>query len=202
MEGIRMSLIIRPMLTLVALALLSMPAIIISCAGSSAHRITSPSGTTTTYILVRHAEKESNDVASPLTEKGRARARALIDAVVPLGVTAIYCTQTRRNMETVEPLSEHLGIEVQTLYKGGPMNAGYLADHFIQDSLARHSGGVILWVGNTSALGDWADNLHQIYLRLGGTGQGPRAYDDLFIMIVDDKGRVDIQRRHYGDPVL
>lgn len=196
-----MNPIIRPIKALFALALLCIPAFVISCTGPSAHRITSPSGTTTTYILVRHAEKESNDVASPLTEKGRERARALIDAVVPLCVTAIYGTQTKRNMETVQPLSEHLGIEVQTLYRGGPMNAGYLADHFIQDSLARHSGGVILWVGNTSALGDWADNLHQIYLRLGGTGQGPRAYDDLFIMVVDDKGRVDIQKQNYGDPV-
>lgn len=196
-----MNPIIRPIKALFALALLCILAFVISCTGPSAHRITSPSGTTTTYILVRHAEKESNDVASPLTEKGRERARALIDAVVPLCVTAIYGTQTKRNMETVQPLSEHLGIEVQTLYRGGPMNAGYLADHFIQDSLARHSGGVILWVGNTSALGDWADNLHQIYLRLGGTGQGPRAYDDLFIMVVDDKGRVDIQKQNYGDPV-
>ena len=71
MEGIRMNQIIHPIKIMVALALLCMPGFIIGCTGPSAHRITSPAGTTTTYILVRHAEKESNDVASPLTDKGR-----------------------------------------------------------------------------------------------------------------------------------
>jgi len=199
MEGILMDHFIRRLKVPGALAFLVVFAIIMSCAGPSSHRITSPPGTTTTYILVRHAEKKNNDVASPLTAKGHERARALIDAVAPLGVTAIYSTRTRRNLETVQPLSEQLEIEVQFLYKGGPMNAGYLADQFVRDSLSRHAGGVILWVGNTSSMGDWADNLQQVYLRLGGTGQGPRHYDDFFIITLFDSGQVDIQHRRYGN---
>ena len=49
-------------------------------------------------------------------------------------------------------------------------------------------------------MGDWADNLHQIYLRLGGSGQGPRRYDDFFVMTLSDNGQVDIQRKRYGNP--
>jgi len=170
------------------------------CARNASFPVHSPPGTTTTYILVRHADKLNNEIDSPLNAKGRERAQHLADAVAPLGVSVIYCTRVKRNLETAQLVADRLGIEVIALRKRSPVNTQQLADEFIQESMANHGGGVILWIGNSSHLGDWASNLQQIYRRLGGLGEGPRRYDDLFVMTLSESGLVDLQRRHYGSP--
>src|SRR5688572_1962979 len=68
---------------------------------------------TTTVILVRHGEKAAEPAADPpLTDAGRARAQALLDAVKNAGVSIVYSTPTLRTMQTAEPLAKALGIEV------------------------------------------------------------------------------------------
>jgi len=173
--------------------------VIISCTGGGApDNILSPPGTTTTFILVRHAEKADATPESPLSAAGRERARALVDALAPLGVTAIYCPALRRNRETVQPLSEHLGVAIQTIPGWQLLNTRQFAQDFIQKALASHGGGVILWAGNSSAVEAWGSNLQELYQQFGGDGQGPQAYDDLFVIVVDDNGTINIQRHHYG----
>lgn len=169
------------------------------CAGrASSYNVKSPPGTTTTFILVRHAEKADSTPESPLSAAGRERARALVDALAPLGVTAIYCPALRRNRETVQPLSEQLGLAVLTIPAWQLLNTRQFAQDFIQKALANHGGGVILWAGNSSAVGAWGSNLQELYQQLGGDGHGPRAYDDLFVIVLDDSGAINIQKRHYG----
>ena len=166
--------------------------------GTSSTIVKSPPGTTTTFILVRHAEKADLTPESPLSVAGQERARALADALAPLGVTAIYCPALRRNRETVQPLSEHLGLAVLTIPGWQLLSTRQFAQNFIQKALANHGGGVILWAGNSSAVGAWGSNLQELYQQLGGDGQGPRAYDDLFVIVVDDSGAINIQKRHFG----
>ena len=173
-----------------------------SCAGSGGlDPIVSPTGTTTTFILVRHAEKANLTADSPLSDAGRERARALVDAVAEMEIDAIYCPAIRRNLETVAPLSKKLGLTVRTIPGWRLLNTRQFADDFIRECLAEHGGGVILWAGNSSAVGAWGSNLKELYLRLGGEGPGPRAYDDLFVMIVNDQGGLEIQKNRYGRPV-
>jgi broad specificity phosphatase PhoE len=71
-------------------------------------------------ILVRHGETESNrerlalgreDV--PLNERGRRQAAALTASLAGVPATAIYASPLRRAVETVRPLAEVLGLEVQ-----------------------------------------------------------------------------------------
>jgi len=182
-----------PFLLLTTLGVLS------GCAlGSSSYEVKSLPGTTTTFILVRHAEKESNDVASPLSAKGRKRAQALVDEIVPLGVTAIYCPALRRNKETVQPLAERLNLEIRTVAGWRLMNTRRFADDFVQKTMAEHAGGVVLWAGNSSAVGDLGSNLQELYQRLGGQGRGPHAYHDLFVIAVRDNGAINIQKKQYG----
>jgi hypothetical protein len=57
--------------------------------------------------------------------------------------------------------------------------------------LQRHVGKTVLWVGNVS-------NLRAMYWRLGGDGEGPIGYGDLFIVTVPDSGPTSIEKRHYG----
>jgi hypothetical protein len=57
---------------------------------------------------------------------------------------------------------------------------------------------MVLWVGNKSPVGIWGGNLKEIYLRLGGTGDPPAKYDDLFVITVPDQGTVQVEKTTYG----
>jgi phosphohistidine phosphatase SixA len=72
---------------------------------------------------VRHAEKESqapnmtSDVA--LSEKGKERAEALKELLQDKNIGYIFSTNTIRTKTTAEPLSNFLGIQIET-YKPIP----------------------------------------------------------------------------------
>jgi len=143
------------------------------------------SGTTTTVILIRHAERDNFFI---LTAKGHERAQALVDAVGDMGVTAIYSPDLERNLDTVKPLAVHLGINIFLT----PRINKSLVDQIVSDILARHSGEVVLLVGNGSG------NLRSLHHRLGGTGEGPYSYGDLFIYTIPAQGPVEVVKSRYG----
>jgi len=154
--------------------------------------------TITTFILVRHAERASPDADSPLSPKGEERARALIDAIGQMGVTAIYCPNLKRNRDTVLPLAELLGLELKLISNWRMLNTRKLAKEFVEEVLSQHPGGVVVWVGNKSSVGKWGGNLQEIYQKLGGAGTGPEHYDDLFIIKVSNSGPLTIKKIKYG----
>ena len=67
-----------------------------------------------------------------------------------------------------------------------------------EEILSKHAGGMVLWVGNKSPVGIWGGNLKEIYLRLGGKGDSPAKYDDLFFITVPDHGDVKVEKTTYG----
>jgi broad specificity phosphatase PhoE len=71
--------------------------------------------TTTTVVLVRHAEKESEGFDPPLSAAGRARAESLARALRDLPITAAYATEFKRTSQTVAPVCAARGIEVETI---------------------------------------------------------------------------------------
>ncbi len=71
------------------------------------------SETTTTLFLVRHAEKADQTAASPLTEKGKARAEALANLLRDANVGAVFSTNFIRTRETARPLAEKRSLTVQ-----------------------------------------------------------------------------------------
>lgn len=162
-------------------------------------RLFSPPGTTTTFILVRHAERDDSGGPSALTSKGRQRAEDLVKAVGDKGITAIYSPNRARNRETVQPLADHLGINIQLIDETQLLNTRKFAGHFVRSAMAKHPGKVILWVGNKSPVGIWGGNLKEIHQRLGAQGRGPSRYSDLFIISVPDQGPVNSIRTSYGE---
>jgi 2,3-bisphosphoglycerate-dependent phosphoglycerate mutase len=67
----------------------------------------------TTVFLVRHAHSEWSDgEARPLSRQGAAAARALAARLSNQPITAIYSSTSRRAVDTVAPLAEHLGLEI------------------------------------------------------------------------------------------
>ena len=155
-------------------------------AGCAADRVQSRAGTTTTVILTRHADTDPG--FGELNGTGRERARALVDAVGAMRITAIYSPNLERNLDTVRPLASRLGIEI-TRTAGVSV---FAADSIAREILDKHAGGVVLWVGNVTG------NLQVIYRRLGGTGMGPVEYGDLRILTIPDTGPVGVVKKRYG----
>lgn len=149
-------------------------------------QVRSKPGTTTTVILTRHADRDKD--SDHLNAKGRERALALVEAVRGMGVTAIYSPDARRNLDTVQPLARELGIEITIT----PEMAVFVADEIAKDMLDRHAGGVIVWVGNVSG------NLHAIFHQLGGVGDPPLEYGELFVLTISDNAPVRVEKRRYG----
>jgi hypothetical protein len=99
-------------------------------------------------------------------------------------------------------LAERLNLEVRTVPGWRLMNTRQFAPEFVKETLAQHPGGIVVWAGNSSAVGSLGSNLQERYLRLGGRGQGPRAYHDLFVVVIGNDGAVDIQKRPDGRLIL
>lgn len=159
--------------------------ILMATMGCMGARVHAKPGTSTTVILIRHADR---DDIGHLTSQGHARAKALIDTVGHMGIAAIYSPNLERNIDTVKPLAEHLGIPI-TLKPKISMPKAY---DIAKELVTQHAGSVVLWVGNVSG------NLEAIHYRLGGKGEGPTKYGQLFIMTVRDEGPTKVVKSHFG----
>ena len=70
---------------------------------------------TTTYFIVRHAEKEVNTMTTDvdLSEAGKQRAEALKEALKNKGIGTVYSTNYIRTKSTAQPLATEVGVTVQ-----------------------------------------------------------------------------------------
>jgi len=155
-------------------------------------------GTTTTLVLVRHAERNEG-LDPPLNEEGLVRAAALADVLKGNGVTAIYCPDLIRNRQTCDAVADELGLEVNVIPAARLVDTRALANDLVVEILAMHAGGVVLFVGNTGpVVGDQSGNLQELYARLGGTGAPPTHYSDLYVAIIPDESAVHFIEATYG----
>lgn len=143
------------------------------------HIVNSPPGTTTTLILLRHADR--NVFSENLDDDGRARAAALPAALEGVHIDAIYSPDLARNLDTVAPLAKQRGLTANVI----PVSR--VAARLVGEN----PGKTVLWVGNTT-------NLEGIYEDIGGEGPPPVVYGDLFIAQVPDKGPAQVTKLHYG----
>lgn len=68
---------------------------------------------TSTYILVRHAEKDTARVDPALTPAGEQRAQKLVEILKAYKPDAIYSTNYTRTRSTVQPLAQKFAITTQ-----------------------------------------------------------------------------------------
>ena len=139
----------------------------------------------TIVLLIRHAERDN---FFNITEEGRERANALVDAVAGMGISAIYSPDLSRNLETVKPLANHLQIEITLI----PRLSKTSVDHIVSLILNNNKGEVVLVVGNGSGI------LRLLHQRLGGKGDGPYQYGELYMYHVSDGGLVMIEQSKFG----
>lgn len=100
----------------------------------------------TTFILVRHAEKDLTQSTNDpdLSTEGKNRAVRLVDMLKKTDVHAIYSTPYKRTQQTVAPLAEAKSLSVQP-YQANKTEA-------IDAMLKAHAGKTILVSGHSNTI--------------------------------------------------
>lgn len=134
--------------------------------------------TVTTFILVRHAEKGTDDPRDPdLSDAGKQRAQVLANLLKETKVDAIYSTPYKRTKNTVGPLAQAKNVEVGSM--GVKMEE-------VDAILKKHEGGTIVIAGHSNTIPGVANYLTgtQDYKNFDDSD-----YDNLLIVTVIEKGK-------------
>ncbi|HEX5043921.1 MAG TPA: phosphoglycerate mutase family protein [Candidatus Polarisedimenticolaceae bacterium] len=102
----------------------------------------------TVLVAVRHAEKDSGDDPG-LTEAGRARAKALADALAHAHVQVILVSPTRRTRETAAPTAAHARVEPREISLEGGTDAHVAA---LARAVKAEGGKTVLVVGHSNTI--------------------------------------------------
>jgi len=146
---------------------------------------------TTTIILVRHAEKQLGSIADPpLTQEGDERAQHLArlfgERAAPGAVQAIYATATRRAQATAAPLAARLGLAVVTANDAPAALARRVR--------RENHGGVALVVGHSNTIPAIAAALAS---RSDMPAMSEEEFGTIYVVSVPDLGRASILRLAY-----
>lgn len=150
---------------------------------------------TTTMIFVRHAEKALTPIDNPaLSPAGEARAaellRQLVDADVVAGIDAVYSTPYKRTVDTVQPVADALGLDVN-LYDPDDNEA------VLAQILKAHKGKIILVVGHSNTV-------PALIADLGASKLVPPIaefeYDNIYLVSIPWFGKTKTIRLRYGAP--
>lgn len=151
-----------------------------------------PEGSTV-VLIVRHAEKASDTDHSPLTEAGIERAQALVRVVEEMGVSAIYSSQFKRNLDTARPISERLGVAVTQWPVANLSSPGDYGKSLAGEIAAKQRGRTVLVVNHGNTIATIIEGL---------TGRAPIInsveYQDLFIVTIPPRGPAGLNKAHYG----
>jgi broad specificity phosphatase PhoE len=105
-------------------------------------------------VVVRHAERGTDDPADPtLSPAGAKRAEALVAAVEHLGVGAIITTHLKRTQLTAAPLAAKLGVKPIVVTPKRGDTTGHIADVVAAVEAARreHKGAITV-VGHSNTV--------------------------------------------------
>jgi broad specificity phosphatase PhoE len=149
------------------------------------------SATTTTIVLVRHAEKVMGTIEDPpLAAEGVRRAERLAQMFGEVktgnGLDAIYVSDTKRSQQTAAPLVSRLGINA-IVYPAADV------DGTTRKLLREHRGGRALIVGHSNTVPTLVQKL---------SGQAvpeipDEEYDDIYVVTVPSFGRSNVLRLKY-----
>lgn len=149
-------------------------------------------GSTTTLILVRHAEKkiEPENKDPELSPAGELRAQEIVRMFSDAGINAIYASEYKRTQNTVKPLADKLGLTV------GKVEAKKTAD-LVKQIRSTNVGQVVLIAGHNNTV-------PEIIAAFGGP-QLPiipeSDFDNLYILTVNSAGPPNLLKLKYGSPL-
>jgi broad specificity phosphatase PhoE len=150
----------------------------------------------TTVIVVRHAEKGTDDPRDPsLTDAGRARALALRDVLKDASVSAIYSTQYKRTRQTVEPLAAQSALTIIERPVNSANSATYAAD-IAREVLGANRGKTIVIVGHSNTV----PAIVQAFTGVPVKAMEDTEYDHIFIVVIPASGAPRLMNVRFGRP--
>lgn len=152
----------------------------------------------TTLIMIRHAERDAG-YDPPLNAQGVRRSLRLTELFDQSGITRILIPDLKRNVETVGPLAEALGIDPITYPIEKVKDSSAFAEDVIRKIKSDFLGETVLFVGNqTNPDNNGIGNLQEVYRQLGGEGIPMTRYSDMYIFIVPREGKSQIIKGFSG----
>lgn len=151
------------------------------------------SATTTTIVLIRHAEKQLGAIDdAPLTPQGELRAARLAqmfgDADAFGRVQRIYVSDTRRSQQTAASLAQRLNL------KPTVVDAKTSTPDLARRVLSENRGGLAIIVGHSNTV-------PQLVAALSGASDvpviGDEEFDTLYVVTVPTIGRASVLRMKY-----
>lgn len=140
----------------------------------------------TMIIVVRHAEKATDDPKDPgLSEQGQARANRLADILRDANLKAVYSTQYKRTQLTGTPAAAMNGLQVQVREVNKQNDKTYV-DDLIKEIKKKHNGETVLIVGHSNTVPEIVKTI---------TGKdiapiGENEFDQMYIITVGKKPRL------------
>ncbi len=142
--------------------------------------------TTTTFVLIRHAEKvitpPSND--PELSAEGLKRAEKLAAMLQATPFAAVYSTPFKRTINTAKPLAQAQGLTIQ--HYDTKANAA-----FLDSLLQKHAGATVLVVGHSNTIPQLLNALigREQYQSFSDTD-----YDNIFLVSLTKRGNASVSR--------
>jgi phosphohistidine phosphatase SixA len=151
------------------------------------------STTTTTLVLIRHAEKQVGAISdAPLSPQGELRATRLAqmfgDASEFGRVQRIYVTNTRRTQQTAAALAQRLGITPEVI--DAKLSSGELARRVLREN----RGGRALVVGHSNTV---PEIVAELAGKQGVPAIADEEFDTLYVVTVPTVGRASVLRMKY-----
>jgi 2,3-bisphosphoglycerate-dependent phosphoglycerate mutase len=134
----------------------------------------------TTFILVRHAEKAADDPKDPsLSKEGEERAQDLKEILAQSGISVIYSTPFKRTNSTIEPIAGLLKLEIMEYMPNDPKSLA-------AEWLTNHQGATILVSGHSNTTPSIANALigEEKYPQLDDSD-----YGNILIVTIPPKGK-------------
>jgi broad specificity phosphatase PhoE len=167
-----------------------------ACAAPQAARIAPIPVAGTTVVVVRHAEKSTDDPRDPsLSAIGQQRARDLGAVLMDAGVTDVYVTQYKRTRQTAEPLAQASGSSIVVRPINAANSATYAQD-LAHEILTRSAGKSVLVVGHSNTVPD-------IVKALSGNAVPPitdAEYDHIYVLTIPANGSPRVMQLRFGRP--
>jgi broad specificity phosphatase PhoE len=151
------------------------------------------SATTTTIVLVRHAEKQVGAISdAPLSPQGEVRANRLAQMFgdsEPFGrIDRLYVTNTRRTQQTSAGVAQRLGITAEVV--DSKTGSRELARRVLREN----RGGRALVVGHSNTVPELIAELARIE-KVPPIGE--EEFDTLYVVTVPTIGKVSVLRLKY-----
>lgn len=140
----------------------------------------------TMIIVVRHAEKSTNDPKDPsLSEQGNARANKLATVLKDANLKAVYTTQYKRTQQTGLPSATQAGLQLEVRPATKENIQTYTSD-LLKEIQKKHRGETVLIVGHSNTVPEIIKHLSNVDV----TTIGENEFDRLYVITLGKKPRL------------